>query len=169
MEPRKSQFRDKLSGSQFGSLDQSLVISSAQDTFASINTANDQADIVAFQQTWGAMHAPVFGQVIPNTVRVESTNVEGDGTIITEPSNNQVFKIFGVSVTDVAAAGTNNVAIFLRYSNVDLLLRELALSSGDNAVLITPPAGIFIDKNSTLYVTSDAEAAFNVGYCKVVQ
>ncbi len=168
MKIQKSSIRNALSGTTFDGLAQSEVESLAGKVFLDTGTALNQEDIVSIQNTYRAIHAPTYGQIIPLSLRcVEDTYEGSPKTLTISAANQEVYQIIGISATDESGS-SNTVNLFMSYSGIDVLLASVAVSGGASATIMQR-YGVFVDKNTILKVTATDAVTIKTAYGQIVQ
>lgn len=115
--------RDNLKTLSFQEVLASQITSASKVIRLSLESIPDVLDLNAIIDGWRSVHAPAYGQTIPNTgVQVEGLS-DGDGI---EPSDNEVIQILAVSLGNTGGAPI-----------------EVSLNIGDLPLIVTavPPSG----------------------------
>lgn len=115
--------RDNLKTLDFSSVLASQITEASKVIRLSLEAIPDAQDLNNIIEAWRSVHAPSYGQTIPNTgVQVEGL-ADGDGI---EPGDNEVYAILGVSLGNTGGAPI-----------------EVSLNIGDLPLIVTavPPGG----------------------------
>ena len=92
--------RDNLKTLDFSSVLASQITEASKVIRLSLEAIPDAQDLNNIIDAWRSVHAPAYGNTIPNTgVQVEGL-ADGDGI---EPGDNEVFQILGVALQNVGA------------------------------------------------------------------
>jgi len=168
VKPEKSTVRNALSGTTYDGIVQSKVQELTGKIFLDIGTAQNQSDIQSIQDTYKAIHAPTYGQVIPLSIKCKTDMFEGTPkTLSVSMANQEVAEIFAISATDESGS-SNTVNLFLSDGATDVLVASVAVSANSSAVIMQR-YGLFVDKNTILKVTATDACQIKTAYGLVVQ
>jgi len=92
-----SQFNTLVQGQSISSITPQQLLAAGEPIFLDIKTTTDINSINSLIQAYARVHAPTYGQPIPNTGLIST--LIGDGNLL-EPTQNQVRRVYAVSVTN---------------------------------------------------------------------
>jgi hypothetical protein len=146
-----SQFNELIQSKSIASITPQQILDAGEPVFFDIQTSPDITAINKLIQAYGRIHAPTYGQPIPQSGLVSSLVGAGD---VLEPSLNQIRKVFAVSITNAGGAAPIVGTLTLGGMFLANFAADPSSTTG-----ITIPAGIFSSKNLSIAVTVSAGTA----------
>jgi hypothetical protein len=167
--PASSTVRDALQGQTLEAFDAAQFEALGGKLYYSLGSAMNQVDIHTMVETFRSVHAPSYGQFIPQSSAIVSETIEGGGapSTIMAPSNNEVLVLSQLIFTNetlgnAAVTASINVGI----NTMQILAETVALGS---TKVVTFYNVVKLDSNATLTVNADVEITATGYTYKVVQ
>ena len=158
-----SQFNTLVQGLSIASITPQQILAAGEPIFLDIRTSSDINSINTLIQSYARIHAPTYGQPIPESGLVSTLN--GDGSLLA-PTQNQVRRIYAITVANggggapivaqlsiggvlvatgtVAPGETANLGLPSGFSSSNNLPLTMVVSSGTPADLTTSCASILV-------------------------
>ena len=163
MIPLPSQFNTLVQGLSIASITPQQILAAGEPIFLDIRTSSDINSINTLIQSYARIHAPTYGQPIPESGLVST--LAGDGSLLA-PTQNQIRRVYAIAVTNTGvgapivanlfiggvkvASGTVAPGEFATlslpsgFSSSNNLPLTMAASSGTSADLTTSCASILV-------------------------
>ena len=131
MIPLPSQFNTLVQGLSISSITPQQILAAGSPIFLDIRTSSDINSINTLIQSYARIHAPTYGQPIPESGLVST--LVGDGTLLA-PTQNQIRRIYAITVTN----GGGGAPIAADLSIGGVLVASGTVAPGETATLSLP-------------------------------
>jgi len=126
-----SQFNTLVQGQSISTITPQQILAAGEPIFLDIKTTTDINSINSLIQAYARVHAPTYGQPIPNSGLIST--LVGDGSLLT-PTQNQVRRVYTVSVTNTGGGAP----ITAQLSIGGVLVGEATVAPGQFATYTLP-------------------------------
>mgnify|MGYP003678600253 CR=1 FL=1 len=96
-----SQFNTLVQGQSIASITPQQILAAGEPIFLDIKTSSDINSINTLIQSYARIHAPTYGQPIPESGLIST--VVGDGSLLA-PTQNQVRRVYAITVVNAGGA-----------------------------------------------------------------
>ena len=139
-----SQFNTLVQGLSIASITPQQILAAGEPIFLDIRTSSDINSINSLIQSYARIHAPTYGQPIPESGLVST--LTGDGSLLA-PTQNQVRRIYAITV---ANAGGAPITVDLFIGGIKVITAVAAPTATETLNL---PSGFSSSVNLPLTVT----------------
>jgi hypothetical protein len=139
-----SQFNTLVQGLSIAEITPQQILAAGEPIFLDIRTSSDITSINRLIQSYARIHAPTYGQPIPESGLIST--LVGDGSLLA-PTQNQVRRIYAITVTN---GGGAPVIVNILIGGVTVASSAPAPGATDT---VTLPAGFSSSVNLPLTVT----------------
>lgn len=171
--PVSSSVRDALQGQTLEDFDAAQFEALGGKLYYSLGSSMNQIDIHTMVQTFQSVHAPAYGQFIPQSGEWTSEAIATVLTDIISPSNNEVYGV-GLIGLDNQTMGSLDITISLwdLLDEKEIIISEQTLVTGETKALSPTLYGgtLLIDSNAKLTAKASGDNIIVTTYShKVVQ
>ena len=171
--PVSSTVRDALQGQTLEDFDAAQFEALGGKLYYSLGSSMNQVDIHTMVQPFQSVHAPAYGQFIPQSGEWAATSIATGVTDILTPSNNEVQ---GVTLIGLHNETLGSLDITITLSDLadekTIIISEQTLTAGEQKALSPTLMGgtLLIDSNAKLTAVASGDSVIVTTYShKVVQ
>jgi len=171
--PVSSSVRDALQGQTIEDFDAAQFEELGGKLYYSLGSAMNQVDIHTMVQTFQSVHAPAYGQFIPQSGAWTEDSIATGIVDLIEPSNNEVYGVGLIGLKN-ETLGSLDITITLwdLLDEKEIVISEQTLTSGEQKALSPTLYGgtLLIDSNAKLTAIASGDNVTVTTYShKVVQ
>ena len=146
-----SQFNTLVQGLSIASITPQQILAAGEPIFLDIRTSSDINSINSLIQSYARIHAPTYGQPIPESGLVST--LVGDGSLLA-PTQNQVRRIYAITVTN-----TGGGAPIVAELSIGGVMVATATVAPAQVATLTLPSGFSSSNNLPLTMLASSGAS----------